>query len=65
MFRKTLIIFLMGTLLIGAAAAGTSFPLLFLMASLLLVALVETSARDERDEQQESDMNKVNISKNS
>jgi len=48
MFRKNLITFLMGTLWIAAAAAGTSLPVLLLMGSLLLVALVETSARDEQ-----------------
>ncbi len=52
MFRKTLIIFLMGVLLVGAAAAGTSFPVLFLMGSLLFIALAEASAREEHDEQQ-------------
>lgn len=53
MFRKILITFVMGMLLIGAAATGTSFPVLLLMASLLLIALAETEAREERDEQQE------------
>jgi hypothetical protein len=49
MFRKTLITFLMGILLFGAAAAGTPIPVLLLMASLLLIALSETSARERHD----------------
>jgi hypothetical protein len=53
MFRKISITFVMGMLLIGAALTGTSFPVLLLMGSLLLIALVETSTREERDEQQE------------
>jgi hypothetical protein len=53
MFRQILIAFVMGILLIGAAATGTSFPVLLLMGSLLLVALAEVSARAERDEQEE------------
>ena len=52
MFRQILIAFVMGILLVGAAATGTSFPVLLLMASLLLVALVEVSARPARDEQE-------------
>ena len=51
MVRQVLITLVMGILLVGAAATGTSFPVLLLMGSLLLVALVETSARAERDEQ--------------
>ena len=50
MFRTALTIFLMGTLMVGAAFAGTSLPVLLLMGSLLLVALFETSARHEREE---------------
>ncbi|HLF75460.1 MAG TPA: hypothetical protein VI524_13980 [Anaerolineales bacterium] len=50
MVRKTLIIFLMGTLLVAAAATGTSFPVLLLMGSLILLALYATPARDERQE---------------
>ena len=52
MFRQILITFVMGILLLGAAATGTSFPVLLLMGSLLLIALIETSARAERDEQE-------------
>ena len=52
MFRQILITFVMGILLVGAAAAGTSFPVLLLMGSLLLIALIETSARAKRDEQE-------------
>jgi hypothetical protein len=47
MFRKFLIILIMAPLLIGAINAGTSFPVLLLMISLLLIALAESSARDE------------------
>lgn len=50
MFRKALILFVMAPILIGAMAAGTSFPVLLLMACLLLVALVESSERDEQEE---------------
>ena len=50
MFRKILIVLLMGPLLIAAAANGASFPILFLMTSLLFIALVESSARDEPQE---------------
>ncbi|HEU0293448.1 MAG TPA: hypothetical protein VFR47_11970 [Anaerolineales bacterium] len=53
MFRKILITSVMGMLLIGAALTGTSFPVLLLMACLLLIALTETSTREERDEHQE------------
>ncbi len=37
-------------LLVAAAANGVSFPILFLMASLLLIALVESSVRNESQE---------------
>ena len=47
MFRKVLIIFLMAPLLIGAAVTGTSAPVLSMMVSLLLIALAESSARDD------------------
>ena len=50
MFRKASIIFLMSPLLIGAAVTGTSLPVLFMMISLLLIALAESSARDEHQE---------------
>jgi hypothetical protein len=53
MFRKNLIAFLMGALWLAAAAAGTSLPVLLLMGGLLLIALVETSTRDQHDEQQD------------
>ena len=48
MLRQILITFVMGILLVGAAATGTSFPVLLLMGSLLLIALMETSARRAR-----------------
>jgi hypothetical protein len=50
MFRKILIIILMVPLLAAAVATGASFPLLFLMISLLLIAVAESSARDEPQE---------------
>ena len=48
MFRRILIICIMVPLLAGAAAAKVSFPVLLLMLSLLLIALSESSARDEQ-----------------
>ena len=50
MIRKILIFLLMAPLLIGAIKTGTSFPVLLLMMSLLLIALAESSARDESQE---------------
>jgi hypothetical protein len=50
MVRKFFIIFVMAPLLIGAVVTGTSFPVLFLMFSLLLIAVVESSARDEQED---------------
>jgi hypothetical protein len=47
MFRKILIILIMTPLLAAAVEAEVSFPLLLLMISLLLIALAESSARDE------------------
>jgi len=47
MFRKALIIFLMAPLLRGAMVTGTSIPVLLMMISLLLIALAESSARDD------------------
>lgn len=47
MFRKALIILIMVPLLIGAMNTGTSFPVVMLMISLLLIALADSSARDE------------------
>ncbi len=49
MVRKTFIIFLMAPLLVAALATGTSFPVLLLMVSLLLIALFTPSARDEQE----------------
>jgi hypothetical protein len=46
--RKILFVFLMVPLLIAAASAGVSFPVLLLMISLLFIALAESSARDEQ-----------------
>jgi hypothetical protein len=45
MLRQIIITFVMGILLVGAAVTGTSFPVLMLMGSLLLIALIETSTR--------------------
>ena len=50
MFRKFLILILMVPLLVAASAAGASFPLLFLMASLLLIALAAPSKSEETQE---------------
>ncbi len=50
MFRKVLIIFLMVPLRMAALATRTSFPTLLLMISLLLIALAESSARDEQQD---------------
>jgi hypothetical protein len=50
MFRKSLIVFLMAPLLAAAVAAGTSFPVVFLMLSLLLIAIATPSAREEPEE---------------
>jgi len=47
MLRKILVMLIMGTLLVGAAYAGTSVPVLLLMGSLLLIALLESSVRNE------------------
>lgn len=50
MIRKILIIFLMGTLLAGAIASGTSLPISLLMGSLILIALVQHSSQDEQED---------------
>lgn len=50
MFRKSLIVFLMAPLLAAAVAAGTSFPVMFLMLSLFLIAIAAPSAREEPEE---------------
>ena len=50
MFRKLLIIFVMTPLLVAAAVNGAPFPLLLLMFSLLLIAIDQSSARDEQEE---------------
>ena len=47
MLRKILFMLIMGMLLVGAAYAGTSIPVLLLMGSLLLIALMESSVRNE------------------
>jgi hypothetical protein len=48
MFRKILIIFVMAPLLIAAVAAEISLPVLLMMISLFLIALTESSGRDEQ-----------------
>lgn len=50
MVRKLFIIFVMAPLLVAAVSTGASFPTLFLMVSLLLIAIAESSARDEQEE---------------
>jgi hypothetical protein len=50
MFRKALVIFVMVPILGAAMAAGTSFPVLFLMTSLLLIALMTPSRHGISDE---------------
>lgn len=47
MFRKIFIPFLMAPLIIAAIATTTSFPVLLLMISLFLIAVMESSTRDE------------------
>ena len=47
MFRKFLIILIMAPLLLVRWRTGTSFPLVLLMISLLLIALTKSSAHDE------------------
>lgn len=48
MIRKILIAIVMIPLLIAAVVTETSFPVVLLMFSLLLIALLESSARDEQ-----------------
>ena len=48
MFRKILIIFVMGSIIIAAIASDTSVPVLLLMISLLLIAVMESSTCDEQ-----------------
>lgn len=48
MFRKILIIFVMTPLIIAAASSDTSFPVLLMMISLFLIAVMESSNRDEQ-----------------
>ena len=50
MFRKVLIIFLMGLPLLGALLTGTSMAVLSAMSILLVIALAESSARNEQRE---------------
>ena len=48
MFRKILIMIVMIPLIIAAIAADTSFPVLLMMISLFLIAVMESSTRDEQ-----------------
>ena len=47
MIRKIMILIVMGPLILGAASAGTSAPVLLLMGSLLWIALAKSSLRSE------------------
>lgn len=48
MFRKILIVFVMTPLIVAAIAADTSFPVLLMMISLFVIAVMESSTRDEQ-----------------
>ena len=48
MFRKILIMLVMAPLIIAAASSDTSFPVLLMMISLFLSAVMESSTRDEQ-----------------
>jgi len=48
MLRKIFTIFVMAPLILAAMATDTSFPVLLLMISLLLIAMAESSAPDEQ-----------------
>ena len=50
MFRKFLIILVMTPLIFAAAVTDTSFPVLLMMISLFLIAVLESSTRDERSD---------------
>ena len=50
MFRKALVIFVMVPILWAAIAAGTSFPMMFLMTSLFLIAIMTPSRHEISDE---------------
>ena len=50
MFRKILIVFLMAPLFGAAFATGASLPILVLMFSLFLIALLESSTRSEQQD---------------
>jgi hypothetical protein len=48
MFRKILIMFVMTPLIVAAIVADTSLPVLLLMISLFVIAVMESSTRDEQ-----------------
>ena len=48
MFRKMLIILIMGPILGAAAITGTSLPVLLVMAGLIVMALAAPSTHEER-----------------
>lgn len=54
MIRKALILFLMVPLLAGAMASGVPFPVLVLMGSLILIAVVQSARRDEQLDQRDN-----------
>lgn len=47
MLRRILVILVMTPLIFAALATDTSFPVLLLMISLFLIAVMESSRRDE------------------
>ena len=47
MLRRILVILIMTPLIFAALAADTSFPVLLLMISLFLIAVLESARRDE------------------
>ena len=48
MFRRILIILVMTPLILAAISTDTSFPVLLLMICLFLIAVAESSTRDEQ-----------------
>ncbi len=48
MFRKILIILVMVPLILAAMATDTSFPVLLMMISLFLIAVMESGRRNEQ-----------------
>ena len=48
MLKRILVILIMTPLILAALATDTSFPVLLLMISLFLIAVMESSSRDEQ-----------------